>query len=134
MKKAGITLVILACILALSVSVWKRRPIFPTEAVTGVTFFAYGGAGTGSRVPPEDLKEILRWLDSFTVGPMVFGSIPPGTNTIWVAISYSDGTVLRAGLDTVEFMGLTHYTRSGRAPECFDEILFQADFPKEESP
>ena len=124
MKKrvAIILALILVLILALVLFV-KTKPAFETENIGRITFYAYYGAGTGSEVPAEHMAEIVNWLDSFRAGRMVFGMIPPGTNTVQVEIEYLDGTIIKQGLDTVEIGWFTYYTRSSQEPDCFREIL-----------
>ncbi|MBR5286891.1 MAG: hypothetical protein IKU30_08345, partial [Clostridia bacterium] len=68
--------------------------VFNTKNIVGITVYAYYGAGKGSVVPDEDMNEMINWLDTFTVGESIVVLIPPGTNTVYVEIEYSDGTVV----------------------------------------
>ena len=101
----------------------KTRPVFDTDHVTRITFYTYSGCGIGSDVPAEHMEEILHWLDSFTVGRKAPATPPPGTNTIFVEITYSDGAIIKQGLDTVEIGWFLYYTNSPNPPACFQEIL-----------
>ena len=126
MKNKKRILIILALLLALSVALVlfvKTKPVFKTDNISRITFYAYCGAGIGSEVPTEHMAEIVDWLGSFRAGRTVFGRIPPGTNTVYVEIEYTDGTVVKQGLDTVEILWNVYYTKSQGSPACFDEIM-----------
>lgn len=120
MKKWIAIILVFLCVVVLFV---KTRPVFDTDNVTRITFYAYYGSGIGSEVPEENFADILNWLDSFTVGRKAPALLPPGTNTVYVELEYSDGTIIRQGLDTVEIGWLLFYTNSRKAPECYHEIL-----------
>lgn len=120
MKKWITMILVFACLALLFV---KTRPVFDTDHVTKITFYAYSGSGIGSDVPAEHMEEIIHWLDSFRVGRKAPALPPPGTNTICVEIAYSDGTVIRQGLDTVEIGWFLYYTDQPEPPACFQEIL-----------
>lgn len=126
MKNKKWIIIVLAFILVLSVALVvfvKTKPVFETDNISRITFYAYYGAGIGSEVPTEHMAEIVDWLGSFRAGRMVFGMIPPGTGTIQVEIEYTDGTIVKQGLDTVEILWNVYYTKSQGAPACFDEIM-----------
>lgn len=99
--------------------------VFKTENVTRITFYAYYGSGKGSVVPDEYLDEIINWLDSFEIDAdrRVPEVIPPGTNTIHVEIEYSDGTIVKQGMNTTEINGDAYYISGDASPECYDEII-----------
>ena len=120
MKKWIILVLALLCVVMLFV---KTKPVFEIDNVSRITFYAYYGSGTGSDVPTEKMDEILNWLDSFSVGKKVPGMLPPGTNTVCVEIEYSDGLIIKQGLDTVEIGWITYYTKSDNPPDCFHDIL-----------
>ena len=120
MKKRIAVILVLICLALLFV---KTRPVFDTDHVSRITFYAYSGGGIGSDVSPENMAEILQWLDSFTVGRKAPTLLPPGTNTIYVEIEYADGTVIRQGLDTVEIGWFLYYTNSPEPPDCYQDIL-----------
>lgn len=102
----------------------ESKSIFRTENVVRITFYAYYGGGKGSDVPAEHLNEIISWLDSFEVDPdKTFPElVPPGTNTINVEIEYSDGSIIKQGMDTTEVDGVTYYIKGTTPPECYYEI------------
>jgi len=103
----------------------ESKVVFRTENVIRITFYAYYGNGKGSDVPAEHLNEIILWLDSFEVDtdkefPEL---VPPGTNTVHVEIEYSDGSIIKQGMDTSTVDGFTYYIKGATPPECYDEII-----------
>lgn len=103
----------------------ESKVVFRTENVIRITFYAYYGAGKGSDVPAEYLNEIISWLDSFEVDtdkefPEL---VPPGTNTVHVEIEYSDGSIIKQGIDTTVVDGVTYYIKGTTPPEFYDEII-----------
>ncbi len=99
--------------------------VFKTDNVERITFYAYYGYGIGSDVPDEHLDEIITWLNSFKVdsdrkAPEV---VPPGTNTIYVEFEYSDGSIVKCGMDITEINGVTYYISGDSSPECYNEII-----------
>ena len=124
MKRWKILVSVLAiALICITVVFVKTKPIFETDNVSRVTFYAYYGSGIGSDVPEEHLEEILSWLDSFTIGNVVLGDLSPGTNTVYVEIEYADGTSIKQGLDTATVGGIGFYTHSDNEPDCLREIL-----------
>ena len=101
----------------------QSTAIFNTENIERITFYAYYGGGKGSDVPAEYLDEIITWLDSFTIDKEAPELLSPGTNTIHVEIEYTDGTVVKKGLDTATVDGITYYIKGATAPECYEEII-----------
>ena len=97
--------------------------VFNTKHIKRITFYAYYGNGKGSEVPAEHLNEIITWLDSFTINKKVTELLPSGINTINVEIEYSDGTVVKKGLDTTTVDGIIYYIKGDTAPECYEEII-----------
>ena len=98
--------------------------VFVTENITSITFYAYYGNGKGSKVPSENMAEIKTWLDSFTiVREATDEDVPPGTNTYYVEIEYSDGSIFKQGMDTAVINGVTCYIRGDSSPECYREII-----------
>jgi len=103
----------------------EAKSVFRTENVIRITFYAYYGGGKGSDVPAEHLNEIISWLDSFEVDtdeefPEL---VPPGTNTVYVEIEYSDGSIIKKGMDTITIDGVTYYTKGATPPKCYNEIV-----------
>lgn len=101
----------------------QKKPVFETENIASITFYAYYGAGKGSKVPNENMTEITKWLGSFVVGKATSGFLKPGTNTYYVEIEYSNGKVIKQGLDTVEIDGIGYYMECDSYPDCFMEIM-----------
>ena len=99
--------------------------VFNTESIKRITFYAYHGYGRGSDVPAEHLDEITAWLASFDIDTdrEVPDVIPPGTNSIHVEIEYSDGSIVKQGMDTATVGGATYYISGNAAPECYYEIM-----------
>jgi hypothetical protein len=100
-------------------------PVFNTENIKRITVYGYYGGGKGSDVPAEHLDEIITWLDSFEVdtGREFPDLAPPGTNTIYVEITYSDGSIVKQGMNTIVLNGVTYYISGDASPECYDEII-----------
>ena len=98
--------------------------VFVTENITSITFYAYYGGGKGSKVPAENMVEIINWLDSFTiVREATDEDVLDGTNTHYVEIEYSDGTVIKEGLDIVIIDGTRYLVEKEPHPSCFEDIL-----------
>ena len=98
--------------------------VFVTENITKITFFAYYGNGKGSEVSKENMVEIINWLESFTIDREATDEdVPPGTNTHHVEIEYSDGTIIKEGLDIVVIDGTRYLIKKGKAPDCFADIM-----------
>ena len=85
----------------------ETNSVFKTEDAVRITFYAYNGGGKGSDVSAENMTAITNWLDSFTLGEKAPEILPPGTNTYYVEIEYSDGTIIKIGLDTIKKDGVT---------------------------
>jgi len=104
----------------------ETNSVFKTEDAVRITFYAYNGGGKGSDVSAENMTAITNWLDSFTIGEKAPEILPPGTNTYYVEIEYSDGTIIKNGLDTIKKDGVTYCLKSDKKPECFMEIISKA--------
>ena len=95
-----------------------------TNNIKSITFYAYYGGGIGSKVPDENMEEIIQWLQSFALGEKFEDEmLPPGTNTYHVKIEYKDGTVVKEGLDVVRVDGDLYYVKRDHPPACFYEII-----------
>jgi len=108
----------------------EKQVVFQTEDVVRITFYGYYGGGKGSDVPAEYLSEIITWLDSFEVDtdrefPEL---IPPGTNTFHVEIEYTNGSIVKQGMDTTVVDGVTYYISGDTSPKCYDEIISKISF------
>ncbi len=103
--------------------------VFVTEDITSITFYAYYGQGKGSKVPKEHMTEIVNWLDSFTVDREATDEdVPPGTNTYYVKIEYSDGTIIKEGLDIILIDGTGYLLEKEPYPDCFMEIISKTSY------
>ncbi len=105
-----------------------KSHVFNTENIARITFYAYGGAGKGSEVPEANMTEIIKWLGSFTVDKEVVGEVLPGTNTRQVEIEYTDGTVIKQGLDVIVIDGIRYDMKSDKKPDCFEEIMSKTSY------
>ena len=102
----------------------QKTEIFNTKNIKRITFYAYYGAGKGSKVPKEHMTEIVNWLDSFTiVREATDEDVPPGTNTYYVEIEYSDGTIIKEGLDIIIIDGTRYLLEKEPYPSCFENII-----------
>ena len=98
--------------------------VFVTENITSITFYAYYGGGKGSKVPTEYMTEIINWLDSFTIDREATDEdVLDGTNTCYVKIEYSDGTIIKEGLDIVIIDGTRYLLEKEPYPSCFENII-----------
>ena len=99
--------------------------VFETDNVERITFYAYYGAGIGSDVPDEHSDEIITWLNSFKIDidREVPEIVPPGTNTIYVEFEYSDGSIVKRGMDITDINGVKYYISGDTCPECYNEII-----------
>ena len=98
--------------------------VFVTENITNITFYSYYGAGKGSKVPKEHTTEIINWLDSFTiVREATDEDALDGTNTHCVKIEYSDGTIIKEGLDIIIIDGIRYFLEKDPPPDCFEDII-----------
>jgi hypothetical protein len=98
--------------------------VFVTENITSITFYAYYGGGKGSKVPTEYMTEIINWLDSFTIDREANDEdVLDGTNTHYVKIEYSDGTIIKEGLDIVIIDGTRYLLKKEPYPSCFENII-----------
>jgi len=102
----------------------KYPSVFVTENISHITFYSYYGQGTGSKVPDEYMTEIINWLASFTIEKKAADEdVPPGTNTYYVEIEYSDGTIIKEGLDRVKIDGTIYILNKAPYPDCFMDII-----------
>ena len=102
---------------------------FKTEDIASITFYAYYGSGKGSKVPKKDMTEIINWLNSFTIEREATDEdVPPGTNTYYVEITYSDGDVIKVGLDVVVVDGVRYLLKKDKYPDSFREIISETSY------
>ena len=98
--------------------------VFVTENITSITFYAYYGGGKGSKVPKEHMDEIINWLNSFTINrEATDDDVLDGTNTYYVEIEYSDGTIIKEGLDVITIDRTRYLLKKEPYPSCFENII-----------
>lgn len=97
--------------------------VFQTKNIESITFYAYYGEGKGSEVPAEKLSEYITWLGTFTIDKKAEDMLPGGTNTYFVEIEYSDGTVIKRGLDVIVVDGTAYYLEHAAYPDSFMDII-----------
>ena len=108
-------------------NVKQNENVFNTENVVRITFYSYYGQGKGSDVPAENMTEIKKWLDSFTIDKKVDDALN-GINTHHVEIEYSNGNVIKSGLDLIVVDGTAYYIKGDKQPNCFEEIISKTSF------
>ena len=120
MKKLIALVLALFCVVGLigcsANKVDKNAPVFKTENITRITFYALPSGGKGFEVPNEYLAEITTWLGSFTIDEKADKTLAPGSNSISVEIEYAGGTIVRNGLSTVNVDGVNYYLKHDDAP------------------
>jgi len=97
--------------------------VFDTKNIKRITFYIDYGLGKGNDVSADDMEEIIKWLETFTIDKKVDGTSPPGTNTIYVEIEYLDGTIVKNGIDKIEVDGASYYIKRAIQPDCLHKIL-----------
>ena len=99
--------------------------VFVTENISRITFYAYYGAGIGSEVPDEHMPKIIKWLDSFKISREATDEdvFVDGLNNSQVEIEYTDGTVIKVGLDIVTIDGIQYILEKDSYPDCLWEII-----------
>lgn len=105
------------------------EPVFNTENIVRITFYAYYGQGTGSDVPSENMEEITNWLSTITIDRKATDEdVAPGTNTRCVEIEYSDGAIIKSGLDVISVDGTRYLLKKDKYPDCFKEIISKTSY------
>lgn len=132
MKKWIALVLVLACVFSVvgcsSDKVDKTKPVFETENVSSITFFAAPNSNEGVEVPEEYIAQITAWLGTFTLDEKADSDIlAPGSNSISVCIVYADGSVVKNGLTTFDVDGTTYYMKSEAAPACYFEVFAQQE-------
>ncbi len=132
MKKWIARVLVLACVLGVvgcsSDNIDKTRPVFETENISSITFFAAPNANEGVEVPEEYITQITAWLGTFTLDEKAdLDFLKPGSNSVCVCIVYADGSIVENGLTTFNVDGTTYYMKSEAAPECYYEVFAQQE-------
>ena len=127
MKKL-ITLVLsLVCVLGLVGCNTKDttigKSVFETENITSITFYGSAPNSTETEVPSEYLTEITEWLGTFVAAEKADDVLPPGADSLFVRIEYSDGTIIENSLSTTIIDGTTYLINYDKEPECYFELF-----------
>ena len=101
----------------------QEESVFDSERIRRVTFYTNYGFGEGCEVPDAHMAEITGWLSTFTIGEKAPDLLLPGTNTYHVEVEYTDGEIVKHGLDVISVDGTTYCLEYGKRPDCFMEIL-----------
>ena len=100
--------------------------VFEAENIARVTVFSYYGQGTGCDVPDENMEEVTAWLATFKIGSRMYtDTIPSDANTIFLEIEYTDGTVIKEGIEVRVIDGYGYYLEYDTPPECIYELIYQ---------
>ena len=97
------------------------QAVFNTDGIIGITFFSANPDESPAMVPAAYMDEIKAWLDLFRRGEPVDAArgAAPGADSISVQIEYSDGTILKNSLGTINVDGTQYYLLSPQKPACW---------------
>ena len=127
MKKIITILFALICILCLVGCSTKdtvlEKPIFETENITSITFYGSVPNSTETIVPSEYLADITEWLGTFVAGKKADDDLPPGADSLFVRIEYSDGTIIENSMSTIIVDGTTYLINYDKEPECYFDLF-----------
>lgn len=128
MRKMSAVVLVLTCLLGMagcsSMKVDKTKPVFETDNISSISFYAMPNPNDEIQVPDEHIEEIKTWLSSFRLDEKVKDNqLPPGSNSVSVEIVYSDGTTVKNGLSTFTVDGTRYFLSCDDAPECYLNIL-----------
>lgn len=99
------------------------KPVFATDNITSVTFYGSAPSSTVTEVPSEYLAEITEWLGTFVAGKKADDVLPPGADSLFVRIEYSDGTVVENSMTTIVLDGTTYLINYDKEPQCYFELF-----------
>ena len=127
MKKLIALALALVCVLGLIGCNTKDtaigKSVFETENITRVTFYGSAPNSTETEVPRENLAEIIEWLGTFVAGEKADDVLPPGADSLFVRIEYSDGTIIENSMSTTIVDGTTYLINYDKEPECYFELF-----------
>ena len=127
MKKLVALVLALVCVLGLVGCNTKDKaigePVFETDNITRVTFYGFVPNRTEIEVPSEYLAEITEWLGTFVIDEKADDVLPPGANSLFVRIEYSDGTVVENSMTTIVLDGTTYLINYDKEPQCYFELF-----------
>ena len=99
------------------------EPVFETDNITRITFYASAPNSTDTEVPSEYLAEITEWLGTFVAGKKADDVLPPGADSLFVRIEYSDGTIIENSMSTTIVDGTTYLINYDKEPESYFELF-----------
>ena len=99
------------------------KTVFETENISRVTFYGTAPNSTETEVPNEYLAEITEWLGTFIAGEKADDVLPPGADSLFVRIEYSDGTIIENSMSTTIVDGTTYLINYDKEPECYFELF-----------
>ena len=99
------------------------KTVFETENITSITFYGSAPNSTETKVPSEHLAEITQWLGTFVVAEKADDILPPGADSLFVRIEYSDGTVIDNSMSTTIVDGTKYLIEHSKEPEYYFELL-----------
>lgn len=127
MKKLIALILALVCVLGLVGCNTKDtaigKPVFKTDNITRVIFYGSAPNSTDTEVPSEYLAEITEWLGTFVAGKKADDVLPPGADSLFVRIEYSDGTIIENSMSTTVIDGTTYLINYDKEPECYFELF-----------
>ena len=97
--------------------------VFETKNIASVTFYGSAPNSTETEVPSEYLTEITEWLGTFVIGKKADDVLPPGADSLFVRIEYSDGTIIENSMSTTIVDGTTYLINYDKEPECYFELF-----------
>ncbi len=102
----------------------RGMPAVETENISRILCCGIPDCTEGIEVPAEDMDEMIRWLGTFTLGAPTRGKpLPPGSNSYWVIIEYTDGRSAVQYLDTAEYDGAAYHIEREPLPDCFLRVF-----------
>ncbi|MBQ9938312.1 MAG: hypothetical protein IJO96_02140 [Oscillospiraceae bacterium] len=125
MKKLTALILVLVCMFGLAgcspKNTEKGKAVFETENIESVTFYSIAPKEE-IKVPEKHLAEIAEWLGTFKIAEKAGDILPPGADSKFVTIEYSDGTVVYSSLSTITVDGTVYLTEHEREPECYFDL------------
>ena len=127
MKKLTALVLTMVCVLGLAGCNTKDtaigKPVFETDNITRVTFYGSAPNSTNTEVPSEYLAEITEWLGTFVAGEKAGDVLPPGADSLFVRIEYSDGAIVENSMTTIVLDGITYLVNYDKEPQCYFELF-----------
>jgi len=125
-KKLTALILVLVCMFGLAgcspKNTEKGKPVFETENIESVTFYSIAPKEE-IKVPEKHLAEIAEWLGTFKIAEKAGDILPPGADSKFVTIEYSDGTVVDSSLSTVRIDGTVYLIDHAKEPECYFKLV-----------